>query len=285
MTKMKSFVESSKRALKAPWLWIGLWLSQVLFAYLASRFVASSVTAAIAGRGFLWLDDGHKLGALAELFADNPAVSGALVTSVFVSLTVGAVFWIFAAGAVFERLGGRARGSATLAAGGRWAWPVLGLTLWSLLVRGLLLLVGFLLTKLWEPLGLLLPLWFVLGVLAFDEARARVILEGQRAAHPRTSFGAVLAVGRRPLLVLGALLVTLAAWGLLALGVVWAGQAAFGSATLLAVRGLSLLALGLGLLRVSWVIGARGQADPASTPTAAPAPGRGPTGTVLQVGG
>ena len=66
-----------------------------------------------------------------------------------------------------------------------------------------------------------------------------------------------LAVIRRPLVVLGAHAITASQWGILAFGLMIAGEGQFGGSTVLVVRLLSLLALCLGLLRIALVIGER----------------------------
>lgn len=253
-------MKSLLRVVRSPGLVIGIWLAQLFFAWLGARFVASSVRAAM--QGWIWLDDGHQLAALIELFHDHPEVPAAILTSLVFSLTLGLVAWTVLGGGIISRLAYRTRGAETLAEAGRYTGAMLGLTLWSLVMRALLLGFGFLLTLAWAPLAWAYPLWFVLGMLAFDEARARVVLEGARPWRPGTTALSLWAVLKRPLLILGVLLLVALQWAGLGVAVVGAAQAGSSALTPIMVRLVALLSLVFGLWRISAVIGPRAWDDP-----------------------
>ena len=236
----------------APLLLLGLWLVQLAVGVVAAMPVAAATKAALGG--FTWLDDGHRLGALLELVAENPTVATVLVYAIVGSVVGGLFLWTLAGGAIFARLGGTTRGAETLAAAGRFALPMFVQGLYALIIRGVLVGIGAGMMAAWEPLLPVLPVLYVLGVLAHDHARAAVVLTDARPYHPMTALQGLTAAFRRPGMWLGGLALVLLQLGASAMLIYLGLTEAFGGATPSVLRLMALVPLALSLWRIAAVV-------------------------------
>lgn len=246
-------MKALKRTLHALPVLVTLWLIQLALAAVAGAQVNVAVSTALRGGG--WLDDGHLLGALLELLSQNPSVGANIVASVMTANVLGFLLWVPMAGGLIERLAGHALGPGEILAGARWSLPMAAQTLWTWTGRALILgLVGVLAGKVaW--FGILLPLVFVLFVLAFDYARARIILQDEKPFSPMSMLRALRDTLRQPLMMLGGALLLAAQLGAAQMPLWIAMHAQSGASTLLLIRLSSFLPLFFAAWRISVVIG------------------------------
>lgn len=244
------------RVLRAPWLVLGLWLVQLVLAWLLAFPVRMAGEAARAST--TWFDDGHRLRALVELLIEERAVVGAIMASLASSGLIAIVIAIVVAPATIRRLSRPAelarlgQVSATMFA------PTLVQTLYGLVPRaafgGLAALVLALAGAPGLPLAGLLA---SIPTLALDRARVAVVLEGQRRYHPMTHLRALVHVLRRPVwLVCGALLEGLQlVVGIAALGLVISPTGvAMGGGALWLARLAGLIAIVFGAWRIALAV-------------------------------
>ncbi len=97
-------MKALRRALSAPWLWLGLATLQIAIAAAIAAPVRAVLRSAMGP--FTIGDEAQLLGPLFELLAHNPAVSAALVASLAVSGALGLLLAPLLAGAVIIRLSG-----------------------------------------------------------------------------------------------------------------------------------------------------------------------------------
>lgn len=244
---------ASKRVWLAPGFLVGLWVAQLLAARLFA--LAPRMTASAAMGPYRWLDDGHRLRALAELLADHHGVTAAILASVGTSALFAAVFSIVAAPAILVRLSGERSLAALAEATGKWLAPVLVQSSYGLVFRALCTGLGAIPVALLGPAGVPLLLVFAgFPIVVLDRARAAVVLEGDRPYHPMTFIRAIGHVAVRPLWWTSGAIIDAAklAVGVVALAWVLSGNA--GPHAIWLARGAGLLAVALGLWRVSLAV-------------------------------
>lgn len=243
------------RVLAAPAFVLGLWVAQMLFAKLLANPTRSAAQAGL--RGATWFDDGHRLRAMAELLIDQPAIVAALIAALSASAIMAGLFSVIAAPAILTRLAGERSSAAVLGATAKLP-AVLVQTGYGLVFRAICTGLAAI------PASMLgagaLPLVLVLGsfpIFVLDRARAAVVLDDERAYHPKTFLRAIVFVGRRPLWwVCGTLIEAIKiAVGIAALLLVIETDFAGGSIWIARVAGL--LALILGLWRVALAVETR----------------------------
>jgi hypothetical protein len=243
------------RVVRAPGLLLALWIGQLLFAWLLA-FPVRMVGEAAMGP-FTWFDDGHRLRALAELLIDQPEIAAVISASMLSSAMLAVVFAILVGPAVITRLHGRAGIAELGRATGQHLGAMVVQTLYGLVPRavfgglaGALLMAG--------PAALAPALLLAaLPTLVLDRARVAIILEGERPLHPKTHLRALVHVLKRPLWMFsGALLDVLPiAVGIAALMfVISPAGVAMGGGALWVARLAGLLALALGLWRISLAV-------------------------------
>jgi hypothetical protein len=263
-------VRALERVIRAPLFVLALWLAQILVAKLLA---APTRAAAQAGmRGNTWFDDGHRLRAIAELLVDEPAIMATITAALGAGALVAGLFSVIAAPAILTRLAGERSLASMLAAVGSKLPAMLVQTGYGLVFRavctGLAAIPAALLGAGGAPLVLLIASF---PILVLDRARAAVVLESERPYHPKTFLRAIVHVGRRPLWwVSGAMIEAIKIGvGVAALMLVIQPEWLGGNLWLARVAGL--LAVALGLWRVSLAIPDRGpsradqsdQGDPA----------------------
>lgn len=238
------------RVLRAPALIALLWLLQLALAKLAAMAPRAAATAAMGE--WRWFDDGHRLRALIELFADNPAVIAAVVASLMSTSILAAVFSVVTAPAIIARLDARRRFTELCGACARHLGPMLVQSGYGLIFRAACTALALLPTKLIGPGGLpLLFLFATFPVLVLDRARTAVVLEEARPYHPMTFLRAIVDVARRPLWWFSGALIDTAkiAVGIAALLFIIGHDLGAGGIWIARLAGL--LALMLGMWRVS----------------------------------
>jgi hypothetical protein len=245
-----------RRVLRAPAFVLCLWVAQLLFAKLLA---APTRAAADAGmRANAWFDDGHRLRAVAELLIHEPAVAATIVVALSASAILAGLFSVVAAPVILTRLSGERSWSAILGAAGAKLPAVLVQTGYGLVFRALC-------TGLAAAPAMLgpgaVPLVLLIGsfpILVLDRARAAVVLEGERPYHPKTFLRALVFVGKRPLWWLSGTIIEALKLGVgvAALMLVISADG-FSSGHIWAARGAGLLALLLGLWRVSLAVADR----------------------------
>ncbi|MFV8753587.1 hypothetical protein ACNOYE_23790 [Nannocystaceae bacterium ST9] len=244
------------RVLRAPGLLLALWIGQLVFAWLLALPVRAVGKAAMGP--FTWFDDGHRLRALVELLIHDPAVAAAIATSLASSAMLAVVFAIVVGPAVITRLHGPTRAGELGRASGQHLAAMIVQTLYGLVPRAIFGGLAAAALASFGPSGL--PLAIVLAAiptLALDRARVAVVLEQARPMHPKTHLCALLHVLRRPLwLFAGALIDALQILvGIAALVLVISPTGvAMGGGALWVARLAGLLALGLGLWRISLAV-------------------------------
>jgi hypothetical protein len=249
-------VNGLKRVLAAPGLVLALWVAQLLLAWHLATPVRVAARAAIGE--YAWIDDGHLMSALIELFADHQPVAALLAENAMVASVLGVLFWGLAYGGVIRRLSGKATVSELAAASVGFLPAIAAQTLWLGIVRAALVAAAF-------GVGMKLPaLAVVLGVaftavtiVAADLARVDVVLLGGRKLHPATAWRALKQALTQPRLLAGAGTLAIAQMvvPLLALYLVLSDTG--GAASIWLARALTLVALGLGLWRIGVVVEAR----------------------------
>jgi hypothetical protein len=245
-----------RRVLRAPAFVLVLWVAQLLFAKLLA---APTRAAADAGmRGNTWFDDGHRLRAMAELFIHEPAVVATIVAALSASAILAGLFSVVAAPVILARLSGERSWSAILGTAGAKLPAVLVQTGYGLVFRALctgLAAVPAMLGPGAVPLVLLIGSF---PILVLDRARAAVVLEGERPYHPKTFLRALVFVGKRPLWWLSGTVIEALKLGVgvVALMLVISADG-FNTGHIWAARGAGLLALLLGLWRVSLAVADR----------------------------
>ncbi len=256
------------RVARAPGLLLGLWILQLVLAWLLSAPVRMVGKAAMGP--FTWFDDGHRLRALAELLIDDQAVAAVITASLASSALLAVVISILVGPAVITRLHARTSPAELGRATGQHLGAMVVQALYALIPRAVLGGLAGLALSLLGPGGL--PLALVLATLptlVLDRARVAIVLEHARPFHPMTHLRALAHVLRRPLwLFSGALLDGLRiviGIGALVFVISPAGIA-LGGGALWVARLAGLLALALGLGRISLAVDNAEPAEPAEPP-------------------
>jgi hypothetical protein len=244
------------RVLRAPAFVLGLWLAQLL---LAKLLAAPTRGAAQAGmRGNTWFADGHRLRAMAELFIDEPAVVATIIAALSASAIMAGLFSVVAAPLILIRLGGERSWSVLLGAAAAKLPAVLVQSGYGLLFRDLCTGLAAVPAMLLGDVGLLAaPLVLLIGsfpILVLDRARAAVVLDAERPYHPKTFLRAVAHVGKRPLWWLCGSMIEALKLGVGVAALMLVIQADFAGGSIWLARGAGLLALVLGLWRVSLAV-------------------------------
>jgi hypothetical protein len=188
-----------RRVVIAPGFVLALWGAQLLLAKLLS---GPGRAAAEAGmRRWTWFDDRHRVRAIVELLADEPAIAAAITSSVISAAVLAAIFSVLAAPAILTRLAGQRSLAWILGATGRELPAMLVQTSYGLVLRGICLGLAGACAAMLGPSAL--PLILLLSsfpILALDRARAAVVLDDARPYHPLTMLRAIGHVAVRPLL-------------------------------------------------------------------------------------
>ena len=251
------------RVVRAPGLLLGLWIGQLLFAWLLSYPIRMAGGAAMGA--FTWFDDGHRLFALAELLIEDPAVAAVIAASMASSAILAVAFAILVGPALITRLHAPTSAAELGRATGQHLAAMIVQTLYSLIPRALfggLAALTMIAGARALPIALLLA---AIPTLILDRARVAVVLEQARPMHPKTHLQAIVHVLRRPLwLVSGALLDGLQmVVGIVALAfVISPAGIALGGGALWIARLTGLVAIALGLWRISLAV------EDATPPTA-----------------
>jgi hypothetical protein len=241
------------RVLRAPGFVLGLWVAQLSFAKLLA---APTRAAAAAGmRGNTWFNDGHRLRAMAELLIQEPSVAATIVAALSASAILAGVFSVVAAPVILTRLGGDRSLSGMLGAAGAKLPAMLVQTGYGLVFRalctGLAAIPAMLLGGGGVPLVLLLGSF---PILVLDRARAAVVLEGERPYHPKTFLRALVFVGKRPLWWLAGTVIEALKLGVAVAALMLVISADGLASDIWVARGAGLLALLLGLWRISLAV-------------------------------
>lgn len=245
------------RVVRAPGLIAGVWLLQILVAAGFGLIVQTSAQAAL--QAFSPQPDNHDLYYLAELLATQPTLVPMILGALALAAVLSQIVWTLAAPIVLARLqpGGGALSLREVGATGFAALaPTAVQTLWNWLLRAALLVLVMVVSA---PLPVVLKLVLLLlahsvSTFALDLVRVQVTLHEAARFHIRSAlfafaraftsaptFAACAAVG------LAQILLTLA--------IVWLGLRAVGEgSTVWTIRALALLALVLGLWRMSLVL-------------------------------
>jgi hypothetical protein len=240
------------RVLRAPAFVVGLWLAQML---LAKLLASTTRAAAQAGmRGFTWVEDDHRLRALAELLIDEPAIVATILAALTASAILAGLFSVLAAPVILIRLDGQRSWSAILGAAAAKLPAVLVQTGYGVVFRAACTGLAGLATLLGAGA---LPLVLLLGsfpILVLDRARAAVVLDGERPYHPKTFLRAVVQVGKRPLWWASGTVIEALKIGVGVAALMLVVQSDGSSASLWWARGAGLLAVLFGLWRVSLAV-------------------------------
>ncbi|MCA9651883.1 MAG: hypothetical protein H6712_28745 [Myxococcales bacterium] len=241
------------RVLRAPGLWLGLWLGVTAVAGLVGIHMRAVVAATLGP--FTALDLDHVLFNTFDVVRDHPALVSELIVSVVGSATLGALVWTLLAPLLIARL---AQPRSWSELGGR-AFSrlptVLVQSLWHLPLRLLLLLVVGLSTRTlpplvtWSALGLA---WLVAGV-ALDATRVAVVEHDAAPWHIRSAWRGLVRAVRRPGLLGPCVLLGIGQLALTAT-ILWLALAGFGHASPWPARLLALLGVGLGLWRIAIIV-------------------------------
>lgn len=245
-----------RRVVVAPGFVLALWGAQLL---LAKLLAGPARAAAKSGmRDWTWFDDGHRVRAVAELIADEPAIAGAITSSLLSTAVLATIFSVLAAPAILTRLDGQRSLAWILGATGRELPAMLVQTGYGLVFRALCLGLAGVCASLLGPRGL--PLILLLAsfpILVLDRARAAVVLDDARPYHPMTLLRSIGHVALRPLWWLsGTLIETLklvVVLGALVL-VIQAGPSPIG---IWVARAAGLAGVVLGLWRVALAVEGR----------------------------
>lgn len=244
------------RVLRAPAFVLGLWATQLLFAKLLAGPARAAAQASM-GR-YAWFDDGHRLRAIIELIADQPGVMATIGSALQASAIAAGVFSVLASPLILARLAGVRSWAELLSSSASKLPGVIVQTIYGLLFRALCTGLALAPVKLLGVAGTpLLLLIASFPILVLDRARAAVVLDGEPAYHPKTFARALAYVARRPLWWLSGTLIEALkiGVGVAALMLVFAADFAGGSIWLARVGGL--LAVALGLWRVSLAVDTR----------------------------
>lgn len=243
-----------RRVLLAPGFVLALWIAQLLLAKLLAGPAAAAAKAGM--RGGVWVDDGHRIRALAELMIDQPGIVAAITMSLAASAVLGGLFSVIAAPAIITRLTGERSLAQVCAAAGRELPAMAVQTGYGLAFRAVCTGLAALPIKWLGGAGV--PLALVLAsfpILVLDRARVSVVLDDERRFHPMTFLRAIGHVAKRPLWWLGGTAIEAAKLSL-AIGavllVIEAGPSS-GSAIWVA-RAAGLATLILGLWRVALAV-------------------------------
>jgi hypothetical protein len=231
---------------------VGMWVLLVALGAIAGAPVRAAASAALSDGG--WLNDGHLLGAVLELLAANPSVGGTLIASYIAASVLGFLFWIPMAGGLIESLAGHGFTPGPVLSGARWSFAMAVQTLYNWIARGIVLGILFAIAGKIAWAGILIPVAYVSLVIAFDLARARVVLRDAPAFHPMTMLRAWIESFKAPLLLLGGAVLIAAQLASAQLPVWIAGHAAHGGSTLTLVRLSAFLPLFFSAWRISAAI-------------------------------
>lgn len=246
-----------RRVALAPGFVLLVWVAQLAFAKLLA--VPGRAAAGAAMGAWTWFDDGHRIRAMAELAADNPAVAAAITMGLATSAVLATAFSIFAAPAILTRLDGQRSPRWIAAAVGRDFLPMLAQTGYGLVFRAICMGLAAIPLKLLDAGGL--PLALLLAsfpILVLDRARAAVVLDDARPYHPMTFLRAIGILARRPLWWLSGALIEAAKLAIV-LGAMYLVLSAGPSpASLWVARAAGFAAIVLGMWRVSLAVEGRG---------------------------
>lgn len=245
-----------QRVIRAPALVLGLWLAQLLIAKLLAAPIRSAARAGMAGN--TWFDDGHRLRALVELFIEHPPIVATITSALTASAIVGGLISVVAAPAILVRLSGEKSLAAMFGALGAKLPAMLVQTGYGLVFRalctGLAAIPATLLGAGAVPVVLLIASF---PILVLDRARAAVVLEEERPYHPKTFLRAIVHVGRRPLWWLSGTLIEALKLGVGVAALMLVMRPELIGGGLWLARGAGLIAVTLGLWRVSLAVADR----------------------------
>lgn len=249
-----------RRVLGAPGLWLTLFGLQLALAWALARPIAAATRAAL-GNG-VWAHADRLLAPVAELLADNPAISALLLAAVTASAVLGALLGLLLGGGVLHRLAAPCP-APDVARACLLHLPALAVIgIYGLLLRLALafaahLLVGASVVVESIALGLILAF----ATCAGDLAASRRVVRGDRGLHPREYLRAVASAARSPRLWLASSALSLVRWALVAAILVVAAHGIGAAWATWAARGLAGLACFVGLWRVALAV-ERSAAEP-----------------------
>ncbi|MBK8264701.1 MAG: hypothetical protein IPK80_25585 [Nannocystis sp.] len=244
------------RVLRAPGLWLGLAALHVVLAKVLAAPVVASLGAAL--QPYHFSDRGALVPALAELLVAQPPVVVAFATAWIASALLGGLLQLVLAGGIIRRLAGPASIAEMAAESARYVPRFAALALYGWVPRAVVL--GLVLA---DPLEIGATPRLVIGGLglaicahALELARARAVLCGGGAYHPRALVGAFSAVFSAPRRSLGAVLLWSAAAGLAVAAVAVVSRGLGYGWVIWAARLIAALGVGLQLWRIAVAVAA-----------------------------
>ncbi|KIG12677.1 hypothetical protein DB30_01165 [Enhygromyxa salina] len=250
-----------RRVLVAPGFVLAIWVANLLAAKLLA---GPGRAAARAGmRDWTWFDDGHRIRAVVELLADEPAIAAAISSSVVSAAVVAGIFSLLAAPAILTRLDGQRSLAWIVGAVGRELPAMLVQTGYSLVIRAVCLgLAGACAAGLGPRALPLILLLVSFPVLALDRARAAVVLDDARPYHPMTMLRAVGHVALRPLWWLSGTVIETLKLGVVIAALLLLIEAGPSPISIWVARAAGLAAVILSLWRVALAVEDRGANAP-----------------------
>ncbi|PRQ06799.1 hypothetical protein ENSA7_34590 [Enhygromyxa salina] len=250
-----------RRVVIAPGFVLAIWVANLLFAKLLA---GPGRAAAKAGmRRWTWFDDGHRVRAIVELIADEPAIAAAISSSMISAAVLAGIFSVLAAPAILTRLDGQRSLAWIVGAVGRELPAMLVQSGYGLVFRVICLgLAGACAAGLGSR-GL--PLILVLAsfpILVLDRARAAVVLDDARPYHPMTLLRAIGHVALRPLWWLSGTLIETLKLVVVVGALVLLIQTGPSPISIWVVRAAGLAAVILSLWRVALAVESRGTNAP-----------------------
>ena len=243
---------------------VGVWLWVLAIQGIAVFLLGKSIGSSVSGgmKGYVWGGGEQFLAGFFELMFGGGGFLGFMPILATAALLITLVVWWISLGGVIAALRQSSSLSSLAAIGLRSAGGLLGVTLWHIPIRLVLVVLPFVVLRKTFEEGIPLPfLLIVLALLCFcsftlDLARCRVVLTGQSGWHPRSTLGAFRDACRWP----GAFAKS-ALWGALQwsalIAIAWAtlNHAGTGSLTLWA-RGLAVAGTLFGLSRIAVAVNA-----------------------------
>ncbi len=250
--------------LRKPVVWLWVLVLQWVSVWILSESIRLSVAGGL--KGHAWTGGERILPGLFELIMDGGGFMGFVTVLMPALLVVTLLLWIFSLGGVIAGLRESASISSLAAIGLRSAGGVIGVSLWHLPIRLILVVLPFMMARKAFEDGIPLPLLLlILALLCFcsftlDLARCRVVLWRQSGWHPRTTLAAISDAWRHPgTFGRSALWATLQWFALVAMAWATLNHAGTDSLTLW-VRGLAVAGTLFGLSRLAVAVEASSQA-------------------------
>ncbi len=231
--------------------------------------VGFSTRSAIGASMERWtvVDNDQLWYAVMELVDASPGLLRPAFQLVAGSAVVALAFWTLLAAGILQRLRAPAPLPRLAAAAVRGVPGVLAVTFWHLLLRAVVLAVAgaaaspLLKSSWWGPAGiLLLAVALAICICALDLARCDVVLHGARRFHPQAAWRGFVHAARRPAVLARSMLLSFGQWACTGAVVLAAFAGLDGEPVIWLARGLTLLAIVLGLTRLTVAVQAAPQA-------------------------